>query len=42
VSKITRCSEDSLGWKNKATHGIVVTHGIIPHGTIPNQNAGAV
>jgi hypothetical protein len=21
-----------LGWENKAAHGIMVTHGIMPHG----------
>jgi hypothetical protein len=29
------------GWKNRAAHGIMVTHGIMPHGTACNKNEGA-
>jgi hypothetical protein len=24
------------GWENRAAHGIMATHGIMPHGTTPN------
>jgi hypothetical protein len=33
--KITRCSDLNIKIGKQAAHGIMATHGIMPHGTMP-------
>jgi hypothetical protein len=33
---MARYSEDSIGIRNRVAHGIMATHGIMPHGIAPN------